>query len=762
MGGRAVAPPAVARDGSVYVLTDSSVARISREDGALEWETRGGRGPGVPMEIAVGPGNTALVLMQEGENGTVWAVRPNDGGLTKLLTAPGLASLAAGDDGAVYVGGLGGVAAIALEPSRDRPVARPAPPTQREQPPPTPTRTATPPTKPTFTPTPTPPRKPTATPPLRQLPPTLTPTATATRRPTLTPTATRTPPPPPTATPTRTPTPTRTATPTPTPPPILEGEYGGVIRLALQRDPFSTGANPYNPITVSKAAVSSLLFSTLARYEADPNLPPGAWELRPDLLESWDVNADGSRWRLTIKEGVHFTNGRPLASEDVDRSLSAAFNTGRFPSLSNSLESLVTIDDLTIEVHFSEPQASFLEQMAVPWVPILPADLIDGIEDPMELVGTGPFVMTEYLGDDRLILMYNPDYHHKGLPYVDQIEILIIPDPATRQAAFETAETDLFGFLPGSGLPAVDAFAVADNRGVDYYLVSGRLSALWFDTQSPPFDDARVRQALSLSLDRRAIGDKAHAGWALVDGPVPEAFFPNLAIPPEEQAPYWDYDPALAKQLLAEAGYSEGVEMPLYSPSVNNDLARLLVDYFADVGIFVDLVEDFATFRTLAREGTYNGIGIRGLISAPRDIEGYLAGFFTTEGFGNLSRVSNPRLDELIGALLPVIDAGERRAIVTEVQAILADEVYVVPLPVPYLGQLVASRIKGYFPARAWDLGAVLERVWVSDPVAIDIQPLPIVPAPAGIASATTVGHITYSLPNGRVYRVERWRGPGR
>jgi ABC-type oligopeptide transport system substrate-binding subunit len=151
------------------------------------------------------------------------------------------------------------------------------------------------------------------------------------------------------------------------------------------------------------------------------------------------------------------------------------------------------------------------------------------VADPGQLIGTGPFRVKDYQPDKMLVLERNHDYFRQGLPYVDAIEVYFIPDSSTRLAAFKSEKVDFFGLSLGTMLPPEEEQSLAE-AGAILYDVPAPALALWFDTQSPPFDDDRVRQAVSLAVEPERWAQAMFGGWAPYQSAVPQVYFPQWGL----------------------------------------------------------------------------------------------------------------------------------------------------------------------------------------------------------------------------------------
>ena len=359
---------------------------------------------------------------------------------------------------------------------------------------------------------------------------------------------------------------------TPTPFPVRAGpQYGGVLTGVLSRDPFFSGEdlNPYGRYSGAKGAVNSLLFNTLVRFEPQPGVDPALWSLAPDLLEAWELSGNGTSWTMALRRDVLFHDGTLLTATDVISSFKTMLEspTNVFERMRTDLVDLEVFDDFTFRISFSQPWPDFLEIMARPLAPIVQGRSAGSGDPDLALIGTGPFMFADYAPDQELVLERNPNYFRRNLPYLDAIEIYInIQDRNTQLAILRTGRAD-FHNLEVEGLAAklsVDEAAMFQGNP-EFVLdtVPGAVLALWFDTQTGPFNDLRIRRAVSLAIDRQGLIEILYNGNGEAQGPVPAAYYPRWATP-LENLNWSSYGPDIAKTLLAEAGYPDGFVVQLY------------------------------------------------------------------------------------------------------------------------------------------------------------------------------------------------------
>ena len=509
------------------------------------------------------------------------------------------------------------------------------------------------------------------------------------------------------------PVPTATSFP---PTPFPEFLYGGVLRLALDRDPFSGGVDPYQRISGIGTLVNSLIFSGLFRI--DPVTPA----IEGDLVEAWDMSANGTTWTLRLRRDARFHDGTPVTATDVHASLKAMLSSGSalLQGLRDNIAGLDIIDDFTVRITLRTPFAPFLRSLASRRVPILPERLIAQapLERPEQLIGSGPFQLAEHVPQERLLLKRNDSYFlQRGtLPYLDGVELYVIPDFDTRLAAFRAGRIDFFGFPQTQGLSLSQARDSFGDGTAVLYDGPPRVVALWFDTQTPPFNDLRVRWAVANALDRQRVTEFLYGEQGLPQSPVPSLYFPDWAQPQAAVEGVLPYDPERAKRLLVAAGYPDDFFTVIFVNGANVPAAEVTAAYLAEVGIEVEiaLMSSAAEFCARLQEGEgYGGIYVQNLSRGAGDVDASLFFSFSPDSIFNYSRVSDPRLEEMLFAQRQALDPDSRKSIINVIDRYVAEQAYIVPMPGVRLVQAHGNAVRNFSYHPNADLGALLEQVWL-------------------------------------------------
>jgi peptide/nickel transport system substrate-binding protein len=305
----------------------------------------------------------------------------------------------------------------------------------------------------------------------------------------------------------------------------------------------------------SRQRIDVLFYNRLVEWGSDG-------KIEPVLAESWTTSPDGRMWTFKLRRGVKFHHGRELVADDIkftyDRVMDASVGSGG-RGYFLAIDAIEIPDKYTVRIHTKQPSASLLAALAGNWSAIVPRDEYEKRGDLRRAaVGTGPFILQEWVPQSHLKARKNPDYWDKGKPYVDGVEIKIIPDEASIIAQLRTGN--------------IHHALLEDNK--NYLLVKDdkRLNAmrsprLGFDCMvmnhgRKPFEDVRVRQAISLAIDRTEVLQVAASGLGQVTGPLTPAMKP-WALPIEAFKEWYTPNPERAKKLLAEAGFPNGFKTTL-------------------------------------------------------------------------------------------------------------------------------------------------------------------------------------------------------
>ena len=408
--------------------------------------------------------------------------------------------------------------------------------------------------------------------------------------------------------------------------------------------------------------VNFLVFSGLTEIDASGNV-------HPDLAESWESSDDLKTWTFTLRDGVTFHDGRPVVAEDVKVTIERVMDkeTGSTARVNFEIvDSIEIVDERTIRFNLKQPYAGFAEILGDRQVRIVPHDHLDTIaSDP---IGTGPFKFVAFQPGDHVELAKNEDYFVSGQPKLDRVIMRIIPEQAAQSAALETGEIDLAWDVPPE---SVEQYQKSENVKLDSAPTS-TWDGVIMNAAQEPFDDVRVRKAIALTLDKRALTEIALFG----QGAPTHTMIPPSHRYYNHELPITEPDPEKARALLAEAGLEGGFDVTLYVPVGRPTRERLglgTAEMLKAIGIqaeiqrvpwdkFVKDIEGKAAFYT---DGFY---------SRPT-IDTSIFPWYHSTGSWNkiLWNYSNPEMDKLLEAARAARDDEKRAELYKEFQRIAVE-----------------------------------------------------------------------------------------
>lgn len=369
-------------------------------------------------------------------------------------------------------------------------------------------------------------------------------------------------------------------------PAVLVAAQDNVLVVARAVD--ATGLDPHTQTAFASLRLLELIYEPLVTTDQDLNLVPA-------LAESWAFSDDGLTLTFTLREGVTFHDGSALTSEDVKASFERILDeeTGSAASTNYvSIESIDTPDDLTAVFNLSVADVPILSAMASTNAVILSSDVI-ATEDPsLVTIGTGPFMLDNWVPEEVTTLSANTNWWGDG-PNVDGIEIRIIPDEASILAALRANEVD-FALLND---PLIATLLIDDANITLHRTPTLSYNVLQLRATVEPLDRLEVRQAISCAVDRQQVIDTAALGEGQVTGPLTMASF---ALPTSDLFCY-EQDLDKARELMAAAGMEDGFTLEVIlanaEPPVATSIAQNLQSQLAEINIDVEIEAlEFGTY----------------------------------------------------------------------------------------------------------------------------------------------------------------------
>jgi ABC-type transport system substrate-binding protein len=450
---------------------------------------------------------------------------------------------------------------------------------------------------------------------------------------------------------------------------------GGSIARASAWDP--PVIDPRHTQSVGLFQFAGLVHNRMMRYPLpDEASGPGDLTLKGDLAESWQASPDSRVWTFKIRKGVKWQNlpplnGRELTAADVKYCYEAYAKEGVQSFTFQEIEGMETPDKHTLRIHLKTPNTLFPQNLAEPVAVIFSKEVLEEDGDlKKRMIGTGPFIMKEHTRKVRVVLQRNPDYWDTGRPYVDQYTILSTPDDATRVAAFRTGQSDI---IWRASLSDADAIRKTNPQAqIHAYHNTLAPFGVALAQDRPPFNDVRVRRAISMAIDRQKQVNTVFEGHGIIGWGVPWIYVQDKMPTPKDLGPYWEFKPAEAKKLMAEAGHAKGFETTLfyyeYFPQMTSQVQLVQQDLKKNLNIDVKISKmDYTSYYGRYVEGKWDGMswGFQSGHAIGLDERTYH--YMHSKSTKNFFRVKDTMIDELTTKLRQTSDKAEQRTIVKKI-----------------------------------------------------------------------------------------------
>ncbi len=486
-------------------------------------------------------------------------------------------------------------------------------------------------------------------------------------------------------------------------------EFGGRLVEATIGEP----SNLIPPLASDSSSheIADLVYVSALKYDKDINLVPYA-------AQSYEVLEDGRLLRFTLRKDIRWTDGTPLTARDVEFTYKLMVDPNTPTAYAEdflAVKEFTRTGEYTFEARYDKPFARAL----VTWAhAILPRHLLEGqdlLKTPLarQPVGAGPYMLKEWTAGNRLVLTANPDYF-EGRAYIDEVVMRIIPDQSTQFMELKSGNLDLINLSPQQYLYQTQEQGWAQNYRKFQYVSSG-YAFLGYNLKSPLFRDVRVRRALLHAIDKDEIVRGVLAGLGMATGgpykPGTWAF--NERIPANE------FDPAKAKALLAQAGWTrpkpdgplvDAHGTPFAFTILTNQgnsqrikAAIIIQSHLKDLGIKVEIrtVEWAAFIKEFVDKGRFDAVMLSWNILQDPDLYDVWHSSKAEPGGLNFVGFKNAELDDLLERGRRMLDQQKRKPLYDRIQAILHEEQPYCFLYVPMALPMVHARIMGIEPAPA-------------------------------------------------------------
>jgi peptide/nickel transport system substrate-binding protein len=437
----------------------------------------------------------------------------------------------------------------------------------------------------------------------------------------------------------------------------------------------------------------------------------------PQLATSFEISDDGTEYTFQLREGVEFHDGTPFNAGAVEFNVRRVWDEDfeyfydRAGSLKGAvwkeLKDIQIVDDHTIKFILKQPWAFFIAQLAEPTgvgIPVYmsPASIMKWGNEEVEQhpVGTGPFKFAERVRGQRIVYERNPDYWNQPFPYLDRIIWRPIPEASTRVNALVGGEVDMIAAVPPDNAETL--------AGEGFTVATGTVPHIWWlnlNHNELPFSDVNVRKAVNYGIDRVGmtellLRETALPAFSMISR-TSSAFDPNWKDP-------YPYDPELAKEFLAKAGYPDGFETTLQTSTAGSgqllpvQMAEWIQRDLAKIGIKAKL----ETFEW----NTYVGHWVGGLkpgqginqISWGTNSDVWLVQTLSATSCCNSGAIDDPVIEELLEKMQRVTDVDLRIQLARQIHVREREQAHNVPVVNDRAPFAMSPKVKGFIRAADW------------------------------------------------------------
>ena len=455
------------------------------------------------------------------------------------------------------------------------------------------------------------------------------------------------------------------------------GEEEKVLNVAWNADMQTMDVHK----TTSNYAIPLAVFDRLLEVQLNED---GSSELVKSLLDDYSISDDGLVYSFTLKDGLKFSDGSDLTSEDVEYTFTRMFaledsvqtdfttaikgSTAVMNGEADTLEGFNVIDDTHFEITLEAPYASFLAVLATPTCCIFSKENVEEAGDdfgilPEKTIGSGPYMVQDWVANDSVTLVANPYYWGEPAS-ASTVNIKIYPDASTMNMAFQNGEIDI---LDCDYIDSAIVESVYKTTYADQIVYANRLATTYvaLNENVEPLNDVNVRKAIQMAIDRQGILDAIYGG----EGVTVDGIYPAGSIGFTEDNQGWlQYDPEGAKALLEEAGYGDGFDMELShdstaSASIQNVL-EIIAANLQEVGINATIQPyDEAAWLTLRKSGEMPCFTATWTLDY-NDPSNIIDTFFSSPESGTLRSLNYPDQEVMdrVCAASAIVDEDERLA----------------------------------------------------------------------------------------------------
>jgi peptide/nickel transport system substrate-binding protein len=469
--------------------------------------------------------------------------------------------------------------------------------------------------------------------------------------------------------------------------PAAAQKKGGVLHMYHRDSPASMSI--HEEATFSTVIPVMGVMNNLVIY--DQNKPQNSLEsIVPDLAESWSWSPDGASLTFKLRQGVKWHDGKPFTAKDVKCTVDLLLNKGSAKLRLNprggwyhNVEDVAVNGDYEAVFKLKRPQPALLALLASGYSPVYPCHVAPA-QMRQHPIGTGPFKFVEYKQNEQIKVARNPDYWKKDRPYLDGVEYTIIPSRSTAVLGFIAGKFDMT-FPTEISVPMVKDIANQAPQAKCELLPTNVSTNLLINRDKPPFDNAEIRRAMMLALDRKAFVDILAEGKAQIGGAMLPAKEGVWGLPEEILTALPGYGKDVeknrteARAIMEKQGYGPDKQLAIKIATRNiaqyRDPAVILIDQLKHVYIAAELdaVETANWFPKVARKDYQVGLNLTG--SSVDDPDQQFYENYACGSQRNYSAYCNKEIDQLVDRQSAEKDQAARKNLVWEIDRKLQEDV---------------------------------------------------------------------------------------
>jgi peptide/nickel transport system substrate-binding protein len=466
----------------------------------------------------------------------------------------------------------------------------------------------------------------------------------------------------------------------------LAQKSGGILKISHFDSPASMSIHEESTAATLRPMMG--VFNNLVMYKQD--VPQNSMRsIVPDLATSWSSNEEGTELTFPLRQGVKWHDGKPFTAQDVkctwdllSGKASEKLRINPRKSWYSNVEEVTANGDYEVTFRLKRPQPALLALLASGWSPIYPCHV-----SPRDMrsrpIGTGPFKFVEFKPNEVIRVTRNPDYWKEGRPYLDGIEWTIIKDVSTRNLAFIAGKVDMYSPHTMT-IPILKDIKSQVPRAICEVAPTNVNRTLIINREKPPFDNADLRRAMSLSLDRKAFIDIITDGQGDIGGtmlPAPEGVW---SMPPELLKTLPGYDPdvaknrAAARDIMRKLGYGPDKRLAVTVSTRNlpgyRDPAVIMIDQFKEINIDgqLEAVDTTQWYPKIMRKDFTVGLNVSE--SAVDDPDQQFYENYVCPAERNYTGYCSPEVDRLVDQQSAESDKEKRKQLVWEIEKRLAQD----------------------------------------------------------------------------------------